>query len=100
DHKMDMRCPAGVGDRPDRQESVRAVGIRNGLAETLEIRVARPAGIAVAHIVIAAIGVALPDLDARPRYRPSGEIENASRDLRRRALCRFGMPRDMQEIAV
>src|SRR5207302_7500066 len=76
DDEVNMWRPAGIGDRPDRQKLVPTLSIAGGLPETLEILVARPAGIAVPHIVIASVGVTLPDLDPRADDRPSGGIEN------------------------
>ena len=85
-HGFDIAGLAGViGDR---------------LAEALEILVARPPAIAVPDIVVAAIDVALPDLDPRPSHRPPVAVENAACDSGHRSLCRLGMPRDMDEIVV
>src|SRR5580704_1508636 len=84
--KMNMRRAAGIGHRPDRHKAVAAPLIGDGPAEALEIVVARPVAAAVPDIVIAAVAVALPDLDPRPRERPPVAVENMPGDLGHGAL--------------
>ena len=97
---MDVRRAACIRHRSDRQKAIAAGLVGDHLAEALKILVARPPAIAITDIVIAAIGVALPDLDARSAHRPPAAVENTARDAGHGALRRLGMPRDMREIIV
>src|SRR5712691_8176512 len=65
---MDVRRAAGIRHRADRQEAVTARSVGDGLAVALEVLVARPVGAIVANVMVPAIGVALPDLDACAGY--------------------------------
>src|SRR6266705_1225169 len=95
-----MRGATGIRHRPDRHKTVAARAVGHGLPEALEVVVARLLAAAVLDIVIAAVVVALPDLDAGARERPLGAIEDAPGDADDRALRRFGMPLHMDEVIV
>ena len=86
---MNMRGAARIRHRPDRQEIIAAGGVDEGAAEALEIVVGWAAAAAL-DMVVAAVLIALPDLDPRPRERPPGAVENAAGDPGYRALRRLG----------
>ena len=67
DREMDVGRPAGIGHGPDRAEPVAARFIGDGLAVALEIVVERRVGTGVPDVMVAAVCVALPDLD--PAHR-------------------------------
>src|SRR5947199_9611124 len=96
---MNMRGAARIRHWPNRQEVVAAVRVRHSAAETLEIIVGRPAAAAL-DMVVAAVLVALPDLDPCPRHRLPGAIEDASGDAGDGPLRRLGMTGDMHEIVI
>ena len=97
---MDVRCPARIRHRPDRQELIPAARIGRRRAIALEILVARLIGTAIPDIMIATVGVALPNLDPCSRNRPSFRVENAPGDPRDVALSRPLVPGNMDQIIV
>ena len=62
-------------------EAVVARRIGQRLAITLKVLVERRAGAVVPDIVIAAVGVAMPDLDPCAGNRPPVRVENAPADV-------------------
>src|SRR5207302_8136955 len=98
--EVNVRGTAGIGHRPDRHKAVAARGVGDGSPEALEVVVPRPLAAAVLDIVVAAVAVALPDLDAGTRERPPGTIDNTPGDAGDSALRGFGVSGDVDEIVV
>src|SRR3954451_12513646 len=96
---MNMRGAARIRHRPDRQEIIAAGGVDEGAAEALEIVVGWAAAAAL-DMVVAAVLIALPDLDPRPRQWLSGAVEDAAGDTGEGPLRRLGMAGDMHEIVI
>src|SRR4051812_16677118 len=97
---MDMRGSPRIRNRPDREELIPAGQIGDRRPVSLEILVARLIGPTIPDIMVAAIGVALPNLDPCSRNGLSIAIENASGDPCDAALSRPLVPGDVDEIAV
>src|SRR4051812_38355416 len=74
---MNIGSAAGIGHRPNRQETVAAIRVGDGAAETLKIIVGRPAAAAL-DMVVAAVLIALPAPDngfpVRSRMRPATRV--------------------------
>ena len=96
---VQMRRPARIGHGPDRLERVAAVAVRHRDAVALEVVVARNA--VVAGVVIAAVDVALPELDGRSRRagRPS-RVSARPAKIERRALGLGRAAGDLREVGV
>src|SRR4051812_20635327 len=97
---MDMRGSPRKRNRPDREELIPAGQISDRHPVSLEILVARLIGPAIPDIVVAAVGIALPNLDLRSRNGLSIGIENAPGDPRDVALSGPRMAGDMDQIVI
>jgi hypothetical protein len=72
--------PPWIGDRPDGAEAVGALGVGNGAPEALKVGVPG-LFLVVVLVVVAAVGVDLPDLDLYPAQRAAGLVEQAAADV-------------------
>src|SRR4051794_28515270 len=97
---MDMRCSTWIWHRLDREELIAATRISHCGAVTLEVSVVRLIGPAIPDIMIAAVRIALPNLDPRSRNRASVQVENAAGNPRDAALSRPLVPGDVDQIIV
>ena len=95
---MDVRRAPGIGDRPDGAEAIGAVVADRPLAVTLEVGIGPAA--AVARVVVAAGGVALPDLHAQARQRPAGLVQHPAEDVGHLARRRLWPAVDGDQVAV
>jgi len=100
DREMDMRGTAAIGHRSDRPERIGAVLAAHRAAVALEILVA-PLGLpGRVDMVVMAVDVALPDLDARAADRAAGRVEQPARHMGDLALRRARPARHGDEVVV
>src|SRR5436309_1898062 len=97
---MDVRCAAGVGHRPDRHEAIAANPVGRRLPVSLEVLVERRTAIVVADVMVAAVGVALPDFDPGAGNWPPVQVENAPADIGSGALRRPITPGNVDQVVV
>src|SRR3954470_9982369 len=95
-----MRGSTRIGHRLNREKLIGAARIGRCGTVTLEIFVARLIGPTVPDIMVAAVRVALPNLDPCSRNGASVWIENAPGDPHDRALSRPLVPGDMDQVVI
>src|SRR4029079_16815385 len=95
---MQMRLPARIWHGSDRLEGIASVAVRRRNAVTLEVVVARNAF--VARVVIAAVHVALPELDGRAGDGTAVAGERAAGEIERRALGLSGPAGNLCQVGV
>jgi len=67
-----------IGAWFDGAKSVSADRVGPIVPETLEVGIERKVVVAMARVVVATVGVGLPDFDPRPIDRPADLIENST----------------------
>src|SRR5690242_11580733 len=97
---MNMRGAAGIRYRADRAKPVIPRPIRRRAPIALEVIIDRGAGTLVTDVMVAAVRVALPDLDPHVRDRSSGRVENTTGDFRDDPGCRPGSSGDPHQVVV
>ena len=80
---MHMRCASRIGHRLNGEETVATVGISRGAAIAAKLRIERLRAVVV-RMVVAAMGVGLPDFEQHACLRAAGAIEHAADDGQRR----------------
>src|SRR6516165_668976 len=83
-----------------RAETVSARPVSHGLAVTLEILINRPIAAAVIHIMVTAVGVALPDLDPRAGDRPPSRLEQPPADVGDNSVCGTVVAGNVNQVVV
>src|SRR3954454_14214623 len=97
---MDVRRPTRIRNRFDRQELIPAARIGDRSPVSLEILVARLIDTAIPDIVVAAMRVALPNLNPCSGNRLSVGVEDAPDDPRDAALSGPLVAGDVDQIVV
>src|SRR5688500_15952431 len=95
-----MRSSARVGHRSDSEELIPAARIGRRGTVTLEMLITGPLASAISDMMIAAVRVALPNLDPGSGNGASDWVENAPGDPRGRALSRPLVPGDMDQVVI
>ena len=92
-----VRCSAGIPDRADGTKPVVSVCVGDGVAVPLEILILYDLPV-IAWMMVAAVGIALPYLDANAGHRPSVWIYYPTRQVRNlpfRKTAATGHPREV-----
>ena len=95
---MDVWGATGIRDGADCPETVAAVVRGDGCPEALEVRIRRTAS--VSGMMVASLGVALPDLDARACEWPSVAIKDTPEEMRDDTHGTRVPARDLNQVVV